>query len=624
MIVDPKQCMDNMVNSILRADGYVDARKIAAAMPTQPPHRLEVFQSISAYNRQVDAAIEIYWYSQSIRYYSEMERFVISCVWKWDKKVGTAPARFEEIGIGKLCRNDKVKKLFSFDDNVKVEDILEFEREKILLHLMSRRFGKIRFDTLQAEDMKHFREEALRQRKVLGVFFDVSLYHINLQKPPEKTGELVKKLRQRQAEEMARNELISSSNHHQHQHPCAIRAVDIDSFLGDVDQSALSKIKIEIFKSHDFSDTFNAVFFLFRDFRGKCGNIVQDVNIEEIFEWVSVKNRDHKVLCDEGTAKTLLICANLLVQEFLLENNVDRHAGLNEHMVGIFTWLEVAFPVIPPPFYECMRSLLVDIMTLLDHSTLESTEIATGTRTNSFFNKCCTDIAPQFVSFHDDGEMFSMHIYHELDGIRLVGAITSTIVFLRQYSLRKLATCSAIGPSKFDVILDNIIESCPRVEFHPNNFDEILKILVEIEYQLKIKLGAIALEGLGCGSFLSCLQKSGTREKMRAAFPRPAEMSSTGTEEAGDRISATQLTQLLTDLICCELDQVDEAIHPLKLLQRIYYKVNEIGSCPDGDWLMSLQHLYDEDDEVRLRLDRMLRISTSVESFETSVLEIVS
>ena len=107
------EMLDEHVCLIIQNGDYVDSNRIAREL-VELAHvlkNIDSFRTIQSINRNVDCAIDIYWFSRCVHIYSDMEKFIVESLGKWRKQNYT---NFEEIGVGSLLSHAKVVELFSF------------------------------------------------------------------------------------------------------------------------------------------------------------------------------------------------------------------------------------------------------------------------------------------------------------------------------------------------------------------------------------------------------------------------------------------------------------------------------------------------------------------------------
>lgn len=104
---------DNFVESILLNGGYLNPADLVSGLSSQLPelNKLERFRNVQTIGRTVNSAVACYWHGRTVRTYCDMEQAVIGQLARYFK-TSPVPKTFEEFGVGCLCKNDSVVKLF--------------------------------------------------------------------------------------------------------------------------------------------------------------------------------------------------------------------------------------------------------------------------------------------------------------------------------------------------------------------------------------------------------------------------------------------------------------------------------------------------------------------------------
>jgi hypothetical protein len=110
------EIIETLMKRIIEHGGYVQSSRVYNDLVDIFPEVKynATFRAIQGINKFVDSAVEVYWHTNSIRIYSELEEYVVQLYNKWKKK---SFSKFEEIGVGVLFASDSVVKKFEFYDN---------------------------------------------------------------------------------------------------------------------------------------------------------------------------------------------------------------------------------------------------------------------------------------------------------------------------------------------------------------------------------------------------------------------------------------------------------------------------------------------------------------------------
>ena len=93
------EIIETLMKRIIEHGGYVQSSRVYNDLVDIFPEVKynATFRAIQGINKFVDSAVEVYWHTNSIRIYSELEEYVVQLYNKWKKK---SFSKFEEIGVG--------------------------------------------------------------------------------------------------------------------------------------------------------------------------------------------------------------------------------------------------------------------------------------------------------------------------------------------------------------------------------------------------------------------------------------------------------------------------------------------------------------------------------------------
>lgn len=186
------EIIDCHIKGIINGGDYVDSSRVYHDLVDMFPEVKgnATFRVIQSINKFVDSAIDVYWHTNSIRIFFDVEKFIVQLYNKWKKKTCD---RFEDIGIGSLSKNVNIVKKFEFyDTDIDTTSMLVVEKNVVLscaVEYMSPNRGKgqqrqqfqldpdsnKKFDAFllsKLQKMYHYRSKAI------GVTVDfASLFH---------------------------------------------------------------------------------------------------------------------------------------------------------------------------------------------------------------------------------------------------------------------------------------------------------------------------------------------------------------------------------------------------------------------------------------------------------------
>ena len=110
--------MQALVDKLIADGQYVNTKDIIYALPNLNLGIIDSFRDIQEFNRKLDGVVINYWFSHSIRIYSELEKFVLNYFVRY-LKVNPPPTSFQFFRMGNLFKHDRVIEYFKFyGDNV--------------------------------------------------------------------------------------------------------------------------------------------------------------------------------------------------------------------------------------------------------------------------------------------------------------------------------------------------------------------------------------------------------------------------------------------------------------------------------------------------------------------------
>ena len=126
------ELINDHIEAIIKSGDYVDSNRVYHDLINIFPEVKgnETFRVIQSINKFVDSAIDVYWHTNSIRTFLDLEKYVVQLYNKWKKKTCTC---FEDIGIGIFFKNANIVKKFEFyDEHMEKSHLLEVDKKDII------------------------------------------------------------------------------------------------------------------------------------------------------------------------------------------------------------------------------------------------------------------------------------------------------------------------------------------------------------------------------------------------------------------------------------------------------------------------------------------------------------